>query len=316
MKASSTITQQLIAIGDLHGHYPALERLLDRLDKDLGIFDLREPDRLRRGVKMVFTGDYIDRGDRALELIERLQRLVRTNPGRVITLMGNHEAMALQDYDDAKELLTSTPAPGRDRVLEYYEMDTLHGGNGGLAFIREFGTDDYDALARYVTRMAREGDIGGWMRRLQPCFVATVAGRRILLMHAGLPVALRNRQTLERYLKRVAEHVEASTFSLGGSRAKWGSPGFQRFFWDRWYRTLDSDEPEEIQDLCRDVGVNYIVTGHTPHDSITVYGDRIFDIDVGMTPAYGEGVPQALVIDSGGISSIRADGGRTEFERF
>jgi hypothetical protein len=71
-----------------------------------------------------------------------------------------------------------------------------------------------------------------------------------------------------------------------------------------------------LEDLCRDVGVNYIVTGHTPHHTVTVYGERIFDIDVGMTPVYGEGMPQALVIEPSGISSIRADGGRTTFVRF
>jgi hypothetical protein len=64
------------------------------------------------------------------------------------------------------------------------------------------------------------------------------------------------------------------------------------------------------------VGVEFIVTGHTPHRAITVYGKRIFDIDVGMTPAYDENMPQALVFSLKGIVGLRADGARREFVRF
>lgn len=69
------VNSLLIGIGDLHGHYPALEQLLGALQESHRIFDGRTPDRLRRGVKLVFTGDFIDRGDQALAIIARLQRL-------------------------------------------------------------------------------------------------------------------------------------------------------------------------------------------------------------------------------------------------
>ena len=64
------------------------------------------------------------------------------------------------------------------------------------------------------------------------------------------------------------------------------------------------------------MGVEFIVTGHTPHRAITVYGKRIFDIDVGMTPAYGENMPQALVFSRQGILGLRADGSAEEFVQF
>ena len=86
----------IIAIGDLHGHYRALERILDAVQKKYEIFGAGGEDRLRPGVQFVFTGDYIDRGRHALRIIDRLRRLASENPGQVVTLLGNHELMALE----------------------------------------------------------------------------------------------------------------------------------------------------------------------------------------------------------------------------
>ena len=99
------MNNMIIAIGDLHGHYLALERILDALQEKYGVFGTDGQDRLRSGVRFVFTGDYIDRGRHALRIIDRLQRLAHHNPGQVITLLGNHELMALEGYDEAVALL-------------------------------------------------------------------------------------------------------------------------------------------------------------------------------------------------------------------
>ena len=85
---------------------------------------------------------------------------------------------------------------------------------------------------------------------------------------------------------------------------------------DRTFSDLASPSQAKIAGLCRKVGVVFIVTGHTPHRAITVYGKRIFDIDVGMTPAYDENMPQALVFGRNGIVGLRADGTGKELVRF
>ena len=69
-------------------------------------------DRLAPGVTLVFTGDYIDRGTSALAVIERLKHLQERNPGRVITLLGNHELLALQHLDEARALAAADPVGG------------------------------------------------------------------------------------------------------------------------------------------------------------------------------------------------------------
>jgi serine/threonine protein phosphatase 1 len=70
----------LYAIGDIHGR-------LDKLDGLLAELPLREDDRL------VFLGDYVDRGPDARGVVDRLLRL--RDERSCTFLMGNHESMFL-----------------------------------------------------------------------------------------------------------------------------------------------------------------------------------------------------------------------------
>jgi len=306
----------IIAIGDLHGHFRALERILDAVQKKYGIFGAGGEGRLRPGVQFVFTGDYIDRGRHALRIIDRLQRLVQVNPGQVITLLGNHELMALEGYDEAVALLVRSAAGSSRGVMAAYGRLTGHGINGGTEFIREFGATSLPAFESYVARMARTGDIGQWMRLLLPAYRTRIAGRGVLFTHADLPAEYRDEAVLDNHLRWIDEHMKASTLGLGGSRAKWAHRRLADTFWGRSFRELASASQGQVAALCRKVGVDFIVTGHTPHRAITVYGDRIFDLDVGMTPAYGQNMPQALVFSRQGILGLRADGAAQEFVQF
>jgi methylenetetrahydrofolate reductase (NADPH) len=74
-RSTPASTRLVVGIGDLHGHYIALERLLDSLQSAYHIFRPHEPDRLRPGVTLVFTGDYIDRGDDALGIIDLIEEM-------------------------------------------------------------------------------------------------------------------------------------------------------------------------------------------------------------------------------------------------
>jgi len=70
----------LYAIGDIHGE-------IEKLEKLLGALPLRPEDRL------VFSGDYIDRGPDSRGVIERLVALSREVS--CVFLLGNHESMFL-----------------------------------------------------------------------------------------------------------------------------------------------------------------------------------------------------------------------------
>jgi serine/threonine protein phosphatase 1 len=77
------------AIGDIHGCLDKLRSLLLRCEKHA---DGRPP-------AFVFVGDYIDRGPQSSAVIDCLIDLKAQHGESVVTLKGNHEAMALAAFD-------------------------------------------------------------------------------------------------------------------------------------------------------------------------------------------------------------------------
>lgn len=75
-------------IGDIHGHADKLEELLKKLGYAKTNNHYSHPTR-----KVVFVGDYIDRGPKIRETLEIVKQMV--DHGSAIALMGNHEYNAL-----------------------------------------------------------------------------------------------------------------------------------------------------------------------------------------------------------------------------
>lgn len=75
-------------IGDIHGHADELEQLLKKLGytKNKGVYSHHKS-------KVLFVGDYIDRGPKIKETLEIVKAMV--DSGNAIALMGNHEYNAL-----------------------------------------------------------------------------------------------------------------------------------------------------------------------------------------------------------------------------
>lgn len=74
------------AIGDVHGSFHSLRRLLLKCAAHES----------SRAHKFIFLGDYIDRGPDSREVVEFLIRFQFLNPSRVICLCGNHEDALLR----------------------------------------------------------------------------------------------------------------------------------------------------------------------------------------------------------------------------
>jgi serine/threonine protein phosphatase 1 len=127
----STIDASLTAyaIGDIHGCLAKMNRLLDRIAEETA----------GKPVRLIFLGDYIDRGPDSRGVIERLMTLQRERPDDVICLRGNHEAMAL----------AAVASP--DDYEEYWRA------NGGAATLTSFGVFHARELPQ---------DVVAWMETL------------------------------------------------------------------------------------------------------------------------------------------------------
>ncbi len=75
---------RIIAIGDIHGNYDKLMSLWNKLN-------------ISSDDKVIFLGDYIDRGNKNIEVISFIMKLSQQD--NIICLMGNHEDMFLSYLD-------------------------------------------------------------------------------------------------------------------------------------------------------------------------------------------------------------------------
>jgi len=97
------------AIGDIHGSLDKLHTLFVRCEEHAA----------GRPMTLVLLGDYIDRGPYSAGVVDFVMALQGERGDAVVTLLGNHEAMALAVIDGV------SPAPlwltqGGDATLESY----------------------------------------------------------------------------------------------------------------------------------------------------------------------------------------------------
>ncbi len=83
---------EYIIVGDLHGSYTCMKAIIHQS----GFFDkvtrFREDSRKNPDIKLIFLGDYVDRGTKGFDGVVRLlAKLIVEYPGHVIPLCGNHE---------------------------------------------------------------------------------------------------------------------------------------------------------------------------------------------------------------------------------
>lgn len=129
---SPAFPQRLLAIGDIHGCRAELSRLLEKIAPT-------GEDRL------VFLGDYIDRGPDSAGVIEQLVHLRRQWP-RTIFLCGNHEQMLL-DYLEGRDRALFLANGGYETMASYQEGPGWPPPDSHLQFLKalrdRYETDDF-----------------------------------------------------------------------------------------------------------------------------------------------------------------------------
>ena len=118
----------IYAIGDIHGCFSHLIHLLDLVNPDLD------------NDKLVFVGDYVDRGPDASNVVDFIIDLKKKyNPENIICLMGNHERMFL-DFLQGQEEMFFILNGGASTAVSYW-------GNHWERSERRLPTKHYDFFA-------------------------------------------------------------------------------------------------------------------------------------------------------------------------
>lgn len=181
------IDRPTYAVGDIHGRHDLLIALLERIADDAARHGFED-------ARLVFLGDYVDRGEESAQVLATLGALARDGGDSVALLRGNHEQMLLDFIAD--------PAAGGPRWLSNGGLQTLMSyGVGGLG-----PASDPQALTDAAARLAQAMGPDLDLLRLTP---DSALFGRVLFAHAGADPAL------------PPERQEARALL-------WGAPGFRR----------------------------------------------------------------------------------------
>ncbi|TFG39942.1 MAG: hypothetical protein E4H44_01115 [Candidatus Aminicenantes bacterium] len=167
---------------------------------------------------LIQTGDLIDGGEHAraaMDLFMRLQEEAAAAGGRVIVLMGNHEAMNILGELRDVNYMTYAAFAGPDaeaRQKAHYDAEVAWHTERAAATGSQFTPDDefnadWFALhppgwVEYVEAMRPEGTYGRWLRTLP----VAVELNGVLFVHAGISPEMK-RMTIEEINNRAAEEI-------------------------------------------------------------------------------------------------------------
>lgn len=305
---------RIVAIGDLHGDNDAwlavarAAKLIDAKGRWSG-----------GNATLVQTGDVVDRGPDSLKIIRLLQKLQKEAPkrgGKVIVLVGNHEAMMMTGdfrYVHPGEIAAFADRESKARRDRVYEANKAaleaaykaKDPNMSAEAIRLAWMNSKPlGLLEYEFAWSPQGDLGKWTLG-NP---AVVKLGNSLFVHGGISSAFAQ-LSIDQINAQVTAALKAQD---QGRTAIINSP-----HGPLWYRGLisrgDGDEAtiapipagataplsieQEIDLILANYGVKRIVIGHTPSTNGIVEGagGKLWRIDAAISRAYA-GTPAYLEI--------------------
>lgn len=138
-----------LVVADIHGH-------LDQLNKAVAYY------KTLKDTRLVFVGDYIDRGPESYACLKVVKDLVASDPENVIALMGNHEEM----------------------FIDFLNTGRFNVSNGILDTIKSFKLPDVlftPTLApKYL--LDKHSDLIDWIKAL-PLYYED---EQVIVAHAGI----------------------------------------------------------------------------------------------------------------------------------
>ena len=209
--ATSTPVGRVVAIGDIHGDFDALTAILHRS----GLIDANGS-WTGGSATLVQTGDFMDRGPQVRAVIDLLMRLQEEAPktgGKVIVLLGNHEAMTIlgDRRDQARTTHTAfadeESETRRNVAFDAYAKFRERVGEprvSGDALRTAWMDEHAPGFFNFLEAFGPDGTYGRWLRE-RPVVVRL--GNTIFL-HGGIHPSWSS-LTVEAINRRAEEELEA-----------------------------------------------------------------------------------------------------------
>jgi serine/threonine protein phosphatase 1 len=164
---------RIYAIGDIHGLLDRLRSLLARCEHDAAGAPMR----------LVFVGDYIDRGPDSRGAIEHVMALQERLADSVVALMGNHEAMPLAAIDETMPAGAWLTQGGAATLLSYGVVSARALPHAHVTWLRSLRMS-YDDGRRLEKPLDAQDDALLWIR--EP-FLSDARDYGRLIVHGPTP---------------------------------------------------------------------------------------------------------------------------------
>lgn len=311
---SSETAHRIIAIGDLHGDYAAFRAIVEAA----GLVD-PDGDWIGGDATLVQTGDVPDRGPDSLLIIRDLMRLqgeAEAAGGRVVTLVGNHEAMnAIGDlryvHEGEYEAFRDNQSERRRRRFYQSRQDEIESAyrqrdpNLSEDQIRRLWiTDTPPGELELLAAYGPGGEIGDWLAN-NP--VVALVGDT-LFAHGGISESYAA-FPLDDINARAAAAIAARDASPEAILSDPAGPLWYRGYFGReengqMVMVAPEEAAPEVEAVLAAYGARRIVVGHTPSlEGIRILLDgRLIGIDTGISAHYG-GVRSYLEIEGNEVTA-------------
>jgi hypothetical protein len=223
-------------VGDLHSDDVTLKVILEKVDFYQRV--LRD-----EPIRLIFTGDYVDRGKNHLKVLHRLLIIKALFPQQVFLLRGNHDGGY---YDEEGQMILPYRVPEDDDNMWYFPlyMEELSRQNESVpkALLLAY-LDLFDSLA-YIAHVR-------------------VGKQHIMAVHGGLPRP--SEEEDYEYLDTIAQLTDNRIVDeVGGSilhNIMWSDPDRGGDDLRRHMKRFKYTE-ENFKAFCKRFGVDYLVRGH------------------------------------------------------
>lgn len=266
---------RIAAVGDIHGAFTQFANSLECLGVARRDSENQKTLSWTGGTAvLILTGDYCDRGEETplvFDTIMALEKQAASEGGRVVALLGNHDAMLLSGHNK--------------KFAEWEAYPHAWWFAATRKSLTAVGKDPEKAFS--------PGEpYGDWLRRRPLAAVA----HRFLFVHAGPPRGFPDLARLSDEYRQAVEGERWRGFFLMNEK----SPVWHREWWD---------DAEFLRKSLATLNVRGVVFGHTvgalsDRGKIGCRDQQLVGIDIGMTPAYGCSQGGGILLEASAAGEI------------
>jgi Calcineurin-like phosphoesterase len=328
-----TGVEKIIAVGDLHGDYDNFVLILKNPKVALVDENLHW---VGGKTHLVQTGDILDRGDKAKEIIELLMRLEKEAEaagGQVHVLLGNHEEATITgisldypDYVSPKQFVSFLPEGFRKAREKQYlsrlpdderaQVQALGGDLDKNPNLLDFWTGVLSNVRKRSDPLAALAYVENFNETYRKWLLqknCVIKINDIIFVHGGI-----NLEYSKWTLNDINDvfRMELYAYALHPTDPRLGGQPFTpKLVYNPqsplWYRQDDTTSQAEIDEILANLGARRMVVGHNflgsgggspivlQQDAVARFEGKVWMIDTGIGYTDLGGILYALIIEDG-----------------